>query len=1295
MALTPIQQAELIAVAAFGATLEGTEHKTYFENAAAEGGKYTIGDPAKQVEIHTLLGLDEPLTGAAAVAAVLDYEYSQLTQGQAEPSNAGFAANVATNLGVDTASLLADLEAGTPRYEALAKFTTELSETDDFVMPTAEQDLNKAAEKAEKLTPVDPVDPGVKPDTPNKPEVDGETYVLTDGRDNVTGTADNDLFIADAGQNSLGMITNALSTGDRLDGGAGTDILDVTLVADESFNSAMAVRPVTDSIENVFINALAQDFSPFTNNSSTIVNSNTRLNADQMSDLEQIWSNGSEGSLRVENVGNPGNTDALTIGMRSTGNADRGSRNESNYEVYFKEKELEAGKNDGVEALSFNMLDQTAYDNKENPLKGFALDGLSFKLDGKDYSLKFDNAIADTPDTYAGLAAALNILLAKEAPALVAQGVKFEEGNSFTDPDGRLGTTINLTIPSTDSATPRLDFKDAETPYTSVEFGSSPSNNIYRQAQELDTTAPTGLPVTSNIILDDVGRGSAGGFLKVGSMSQISKTSTGVEDFNLKVQNSSSLSGLFTTNTNAGKDFAKKDKSIFITSDTDATGNLKIGNENSTDKVVEDNLKIIKTNGFKGDLSLGTAEVLNTAHGLLTGGVAVNNLKTLNTADMAGSTTFNGNVDEKGAYNYTTGSGADVVNIDLKGKAIDTVGTELNVNTGAGNDTVTIDMDAKPSFLTMDKLDNLSINTGGGDDIVYLNGRGTFNINTGANNDFVIVNTEAKLNNSVANPVAYEGEWTFGNESASSKLSTEFLDTILYKATLTVEFAGFEKEVEIKTTKGFIATQIDINNAIKDAIANDANLSKLLFTEDGTGAQQLFVKSSVNGDNALTVTVKQPTLVTTPAEAIDGKKLLESSAQEQLVADLLALGNKTSSSFVDAEGAYNPANIISDIATGETPLVNSNSNGGSSNATGIDNVNFSTINLGSGDNLVVLDSNEKSANIIEITETFNKISVVNFHNANDNSGKGTVGNHAIDFTKYLNNKVDPSVKNNNKQSEVPAEVNLNQGGKANSVDILKFTKSTADNAIDWNSLTATNLISVLNDDEAAPTIGGITASSLSATATPNLVGTTQKHIIMVENQDNPGEYKVFHVTSTLDEDDKVKDGAFDTTGAVELGTLDFGASITSINFNLVGSKDFEVDYEKLLHNADGSVVPTEAPSEEPTDPNFVTVKPVDSVAVATDAADAITFTNLETGQFTITGFNAAEDKLVLTGLTGADGATLAELAGDTIDSGVIGVQVNEIAGSTFVNLGNDIDSAVISIELAGVTDPALVNVDLA
>jgi hypothetical protein len=123
---------------------------------------------------------------------------------------------------------------------------------------------------------------------PGDVAVEGTTYTLTSGTDRgdaFTGTNDNDTYNAWLEQNSMaGGVSNSLSSADRLDGGAGNDVLNAELVtefvgADTGYN--IDVQPTTANIEEVRIEA--RDFSNAPGNIVT-------LDAKNMKDIVKIGS---------------------------------------------------------------------------------------------------------------------------------------------------------------------------------------------------------------------------------------------------------------------------------------------------------------------------------------------------------------------------------------------------------------------------------------------------------------------------------------------------------------------------------------------------------------------------------------------------------------------------------------------------------------------------------------------------------------------------------------------------------------------------------------------------------------------------------------------------------------------------------------------------------------------------------------------------------------------------------------------------------------------------------------------
>jgi len=272
--------------------------------------------------------------------------------------------------------------------------------------------------------------------------------------------------------------------------------------------------------------------------------------------------------------------------------------------------------------------------------------------------------------------------------------------------------------------------------------------------------------------------------------------------------------------------------------------------------------------------------------------------------------------------------------------------------------------------------------------------------------------------------------------------------------------------------------------------------------------------------------------------------------------------------------------------------------------------------MGSGANdLVVLDSNDTSANILVIDQTFGKVSVVNFF---DDAARTIVGNHAIDFTAYLNN-VDSNTESTLSEDPIPVTLNITpitaagSLAAANSVNMLRLTGAGDET---FAALTAEDLITALNGDGTADdNYGNITNATLDAAAnTVDLVDRVQDHIVMVENAANLGEYKVFYLTSTVDADTGTTAGDFDTAATL-LGTLDFGASI---NFNLVGSATWSTDYNTLIDAADDIVVVDEIA------PTLVSTLPADGAEdVAVDADLVFTFSeDVQAGTGNISVFDA-------------------------------------------------------------------------
>jgi len=371
---------------------------------------------------------------------------------------------------------------------------------------------------------------------------------------------------------------------------------------------------------------------------------------------------------------------------------------------------------------------------------------------------------------------------------------------------------------------------------------------------------------------------------------------------------------------------------------------------------------------------------------------------------------------------------------------------------------------------------------------------------------------------------AARGTWISGDLDGTG--ATTFVARVLYEAELTVNFAGFEETVSVETDSAgnFIATQLDINNAIKAAVAGNVELSKLLKITDSTGSQQLIITSTVEGDNDLAIDLSQPELVANGAvapqvnfvssdlEAVQAGVMAttaNNSDATDTVAELIGILNGIDG-FLEETGVV--GTVYDLLETGD-------------GTDGVDEAvltNVSTIDMGTGSNdLLVLNSHDGSANILDFSASWDKVSVVNFFTdkalAQDNASALAddlvEGAHIIDFTAWLDDQTDPSATPDTLSAvrvattdttDVAASITLG----SNAVVIVNDFNDTATE--NWAGLTAAELQTALNGTVAADDFANI-STHLGVGAPADLVGATIDTMVMIENDLNAGEYKVFNV----------------------------------------------------------------------------------------------------------------------------------------------------------------------------------------
>lgn len=576
----------------------------------------------------------------------------------------------------------------------------------------------------------------------------GEDFYLTVGQDvgddnkGLKGTDGDDTFYADLGQNALGQQANTLGSGDVLNGGAGTDTLDATLIAGHSLgNQAMDVMPTTKSVEIVKINAQSSDAA--SKNGAT-------LNARKMDGVQEFTSKYSDADLTIKNIstnGVTGGTKSMTIGMQYTGNANS-AWDESNMTALFDQDYLTRSAVDS-NSLYYFTQDRLAAnaDNKPFDAKTTAVNGIRFMLDNQVVEIVVDEDVLNTyfesiksgdrTNAYEGFKNLLKDALAAKNAEMdgALDGFEISVDAGFVRTKGahqNQGDQLKFPVPAIVLTAP--ENVEITSPSMSQRDKFLPTYDMFNDTDDEQVTSNT--PVEINVDLEKVGLAGDGGGLQIGSMNKgdnnniyadvntVTSTVDGFDQFNVKVggskQESSSLAYLRSTNNALRK--------VDIKSQTDSDANLTIGNSNTNASGFIENsaeaanafkdVQIVDASEFNGNLTLNagiTDEIVK---------------KYLNYEGEQPFATHNSN--EVANFDYKGGNGDDVINIFINEDALDdafesATGTnrnvfEMNINGGAGDDVITVTFDdasALASSVVTD-ITNITINGGAGNDVIDI-----------------------------------------------------------------------------------------------------------------------------------------------------------------------------------------------------------------------------------------------------------------------------------------------------------------------------------------------------------------------------------------------------------------------------------------------------------------------------------------------------------------------------------------------------------------------------------------------
>ena len=332
-------------------------------------------------------------------------------------------------------------------------------------------------------------------------------------------------------------------------------------------------------------------------------------------------------------------------------------------------------------------------------------------------------------------------------------------------------------------------------------------------------------------------------------------------------------------------------------------------------------------------------------------------------------------------------------------------------------------------------------------------------------------------------------------------------------AFVNVNFMGYEVEAEIansyNASNTATITDLHVNQAIKEAINSHDVLSKLLEVNDGPG-RTLVVSSLIDGSkvaNDLTIEMANKALTTSQTSAgLTAADLFDATSGAGLGGEYTLATDATTG---------NDTNNVSQ-ATGTPVVVNSNY------------ASNNTIDMGTGDDVLVLGTEASSNDTIVYTGYNNgDDTIVNFVDQDITTNANA---DILDFTAYLGGS---------ESTAATTDIAIAAGSLSDdtayelSFDDTDATVTAAN--ITFDSLNESDVLSALNGTAAATDldslVSGINADTSAAAASP----VDDEYVLILENANNAGEYKFFHLSST--------DGAStDFTSAQLIGSADFGSS---------------------------------------------------------------------------------------------------------------------------------------------------------
>ena len=830
---------------------------------------------------------------------------------------------------------------------------------------------------------------------------------LSRAMDQLMGTSGDDIFVARIIDNA-----NTLQSGDKLNGGNGID----TLQADIGSSQTVIITPETTGIEIVSIRAQATPNN--SQNGNNMLASTVQIDAERMSGVTTWESNNSRADVVIEDVRVNSNISTIAFVESDPGNVDMA--------VYFNQRNLvnTTSGTSTLSAYLMDTAAAGAPATSATPLLNHNFNAFTFYANNILVTLGGANAVGtaiNDATTYAALLSAFQLALktadvggvvtdlsgtvtaSLSAPvnfttSSAAAGVPANVANGFLNLNGQilsLTTQSAMTISSAHSVT--------GTAGGWVAAGAAPLNGVIAQAFATGATTASAL-VSTNIILDDVGMGSMGGDLIVGGMS-VGETSSslGIQRFNIEVRDNSKLQTINSTNDTLREvvivnGATSSTSTAYVTTTKDA-GNLTVrGNVAESGPIAggsaaDDQLHAGLDAAHHDDYGFTDVRLIDASamtgkfdfNAQITSDAISKYIDKVDTAanpssDVATVNTSPLNANGKGAnFVYTGGLNDDSMSIVIDSAAAASLSTVVAgmadftfaFNGGAGNDTMEVTID-EPTGLTGGAQDwyynqnlnnNITVSGGAGNDTIKTPGAGDMNIDAGAGDDVVFTDNVGGMATFLFNTAGQTDATLNGNRAIGDIRSDSNESYNLFNARLTVSFKDIPGvTVTLANTSSYKVTDLEINQAIKNAINNDAQLKKLLSAEDGP-ANSLVVRSLIDGTMAagnLVVTL------TAPTTALSATELAAANAA-------WGTAYTTGNELTAMTTVVNNFNTRGDYATYANAL-------GSVSTESSDNV----ITLGAGNDILVLGTAEdvdyasSSNDVVVLGSGFGDDTIVNF-----------------------------------------------------------------------------------------------------------------------------------------------------------------------------------------------------------------------------------------------------------------------------------------------------------------------------